>query len=85
MDVEASDLSAADAKCLRAIPLPAGVLPINHNLSVISCSSKYDLSCLRERLTCDRSQDWIQRHAARLENGYLSITTTLLRELPVED
>lgn len=70
------------AKQLRAIPLPPGVLPINHNLSIIQ-NTQTSLPEIRELLLSEGSQAWIKRNAGRLENGYFSITTTLLRRLPV--
>lgn len=70
------------ARRLRAIPLPAGILPINHNLSVASTDAM-SLTDLRELLLREKSQAWIQRNAPRLESGYYSITTRLLRRLPI--
>jgi tRNA1(Val) A37 N6-methylase TrmN6 len=70
------------AKQLRAIPLPAGILPINHNLSVIQ-NTETSLDEIRAILLSEESQAWIKRNAGRLENRYHSITTTLLRRLPV--
>lgn len=71
------------ARQLRAVRLPAGVLPLNHNLSVVSARDDVTREELRTILLSTKSQDWIQRNAARLENGYLSITTRLLRRMPV--
>lgn len=70
------------AKRLRAIPLPPGILPINHNLSVIS-TGRASLEQIQNILLSPQSQHWIAENAPRLEGGYLSITTTLLRRLPV--
>jgi len=70
------------AKQLRAIHLPPGVLPINHNLSIIQ-TTETSLDEIQAILLSDESQEWIKRNAGRLENGYFSITTTLLRRLPV--
>jgi hypothetical protein len=70
------------ARRIRAIPIPAGVLPINHNLSVVSTTDR-SLDDIKTVLTSDASHAWLQRNAARLENGYYSITTTLLRRLPI--
>jgi hypothetical protein len=72
------------ARGLRAIPLPAGVLPINHNLSVVS-TTNMPLKELRELLLSESSQDWIRRNAPRLESGFYSITTRLLRRLPISE
>lgn len=70
------------ARRLRAIPLPAGILPLNHNLSVVS-TSDYSLEDLREMLLSEKSQEWIRCNAPRLESGFYSITTRLLRRLPI--
>lgn len=70
------------AKTLRPIRIPAGHLPINHNLSVVSNGS-HSLDELEEILTSPEAQAWVQAMAPRLEGGYLSITTRFLRGLPV--
>ncbi len=72
------------ARKLRAIPLPAGVLPVNHNLSVVAAKEGTSLEQLRTVLTSEASQGWLARNAPRIDNGYFSIITTLLRRLPVE-
>ena len=72
------------AKRLRVIPLPAGVLPVNHNLSVISETDGVPLAEIARLITSDQSQAWLARRAPRLEGGYYSITTTLLRRLPID-
>ena len=72
------------AKRLRAIPIPAGVLPINHNLTVVQCADGMSLDELARIITSPKSQAWLARHAPRLENGYFSITTKLLRRMPVD-
>gem|GEM_PF-1178213 len=71
------------ARRLRAIPLPAGVLPVNHNLSVVAATGAVSLDEIREVLVSDDAQHWLERHAPRLENGFYSITTSLLRRLPI--
>jgi|SRR5581483_4842881 len=70
------------ARRIRAIELPAGILPINHNLSVISSSDRR-LNEIKNLLLSDQSQQWIRTNAPRLESGYYSITTRLLRRLPI--
>lgn len=62
--------------------MPAGILPVNHNLSVIAADPGR-LEDLALALQSDEAQAWVAARAPRLENGYLSITTNLLRELPV--
>jgi hypothetical protein len=72
------------AKELRTVRLPAGVLPINHNLTILWRTTG-SLDALDALLHSPRAQAWVRRRAARLEKGYLSITTSLLRRLPLED
>lgn len=71
------------AKSPRAIPIPAGHLPINHNLSIVTAQEE-TLSRIRWALSRPLAQRWVQEHAAPLENGYFSLTTTLLRKMPIE-
>jgi hypothetical protein len=70
------------ARRIRAIQIPAGVLPINHNLSVVN-TTDHSLDYIKTLLTSDASHAWLERNAPRLENSYYSITTTLLRRLPI--
>lgn len=67
--------------------LPAGVLAINHNLTVVAApatrSAVDAVDALRDALTAASTDAWLRAHAPRLENGFFSITTTLLRRLPV--
>jgi len=71
------------ARQLRPIFLPAGVLPHNHNLSVVSALPGMSNDELKTLLLSDHCQAWIQRNAPRLENGFFSITTKLLQRMPM--
>lgn len=71
------------ARSLRPVRVPAGVLPINHNLSIVAAGAA-DLDEIEAILSSERADAWIRERAARLENGFVSVTTTLLRQLPVE-
>ena len=71
------------ARRLRAIPLSQGLLPVNHNLSLIAASDVVTLEEIRQVLTSQASQEWLEKFAPRLEGGYYSVTTTLLRGLPI--
>lgn len=70
------------ARSLRPVRIPAGVLPVNHNLSIVRAGSM-SLDAIEQLLTSDEAQDWFSHRAARLENGYRSVTTRMLRTLPV--
>lgn len=70
------------ARQLRVIELPAGIMPINHNLSIIS-AGPMPLSEIKEMLLSQKSQAWIKANSPRLENEYLSITVKRLRRMPV--
>lgn len=69
------------AKGIRPIRLPAGVCPLNHNLTVVA--GVLPIEVLEAALTAPETQAWIMAHAPRLENGYYSITTNLLRRMPL--
>ena len=69
------------AKGLRLVRLPAGVLPVNHGLTVVS--STLPLRTLIEMLSTDEVAAWLAARAPRLENGYRSFLTGDLRRLPV--
>lgn len=71
------------AKSLRPVLIPAGVLPVNHNISVVR-AGQHTLEEIAGHLSSDRAAEWIHVAAARLENGYRSITTRLLRQLPID-
>ena len=73
------------ARCLRAVPLPEGVLGLNHNLQVASPADDISIGLLREIITCEESQAWIRSNAPRLEGGFFSITTMLLRRMPIPE
>ena len=70
------------ARTLRPVRVPQGVLPINHNLSIVAADSK-TLDDIEEMLSSKDANEWMQAHAARLESEFFSLTTTLLRQLPV--
>lgn len=68
------------AKRLRAIPLPAGVMPLNHNLVVVS---GHPVETMIGWLQHPSVQAQAAAIALRLENGYASFTATLLRQLRI--
>lgn len=71
------------AQRIRVIDLQPDVCAINHNITVIRRSpGGPSLDEIRAVLLSANSHAWLLRHAPRLENGYLSITTSLLRRLP---
>lgn len=72
------------SRTLRVIDLPAGILPINHNLSVVAKSESHTLEEIKAILLSEKSQQWIARNAQGIDNGYKSIITTLLRRLPID-
>lgn len=70
------------AKTLAPVRVPAGVLTVNHNISIVGkegCS----LDRIVEALNSSVAADWMAMAAAPLENGYRAITTRLLRQMPV--
>lgn len=72
------------AKSLRPVRLPPGVLPTNHDVSIVA-GADMQLEEIEAMLTSERAQEWMRIRAPRLEGGYHSITTNLLRSLPVDN
>jgi tRNA1(Val) A37 N6-methylase TrmN6 len=70
-----------DLHCIR---VPAGVLPVNHSLSIIT-SGRASLDDLEHYINGPEARRWIRARAQGVDNGYISITTRLLRELPIPD
>ena len=66
-----------------AVRVPARVLPINHNISIITGDME-TLEKIEAFMKTAQARRWVESHAARLENGYFSLTTTLLRKLPID-
>jgi hypothetical protein len=65
---------------LKAFRLPAGTMPVNHNLVVVS---GMDADLLIDILESPKVRAQAEAIALRLENGYRSYTATLLRSLVV--
>ena len=70
------------AKSPKAVRVPANVLPINHNLSIVAGDAT-TLEAVEDALASPLAAQWVRDHAPRLENGYFSLTTTQLRKLPM--
>ena len=70
------------AASLRPVRLPPGLLPIDHGISIVT-AGRATLDELEAYLTRPEAEAWVRARAPRLENGYFSLTTTLLRALPV--
>lgn len=67
---------------LTAVELPPGILPIDHGLSIAQ-SGGASLEQVAEALRAPLARQWIEARAPRLEGGFVSVTTLLLRTLPV--
>lgn len=68
------------AKRLRAIPLPAGHLPLAHNIAIVSGHSP---ACIARWLNDPRVQAQAAATALRLENGYAAFSASSLRRLVI--
>jgi hypothetical protein len=66
----------------KSVRVPPGVLPINHNLSVVA-GTEQQLAVVEEALASPLAAQWAADHCPRLENGYMSLTTQLLRKMPM--
>jgi hypothetical protein len=72
------------AASLRPVLIPAGILPIDHGLSIVRAGATGpSLEALAGALARPEAEAWVRARAPRLENGYFSVTTTLLRQLPL--
>lgn len=71
------------AKTPRGVLVPPGMLPINHNLSIVTANIQ-TLTRIKKALSSDLAARWVREHAAPLEGDYFSLTTTLLRKLPLD-
>lgn len=67
----------------KAVRVPPGILPINHNLSIVSAEPGV-LNRVEAALRSPLAAQWVRDFAPRLENGYFSLCTTLLRKMPID-
>lgn len=72
------------ARGLKPVQVPPGILPINHNLSIVSAGA-WSLEKIERALSTPEAERWVRARAPRLEGGFHSLTTTLLRQLPLAD
>ncbi len=70
-------------KTLRAIELPAGILPINHNLYVIQTNDEWPLEKVKAAIESDRTQAWLRDNAPPLENGYYDCRKGVIQRIPI--
>ncbi|WP_291333548.1 N-6 DNA methylase [Desulfovibrio sp.] len=71
-------------RSLRPIRVPAGVLPYDHNLTIVQ-GKALDLDQIEDLLLSPEAAEWFEICTPRLENGFRSLTTTLLKSLPVPE
>jgi hypothetical protein len=71
------------ARSLRPVRVAGHVLPINHNLSIVTAGDRATLDEIEDRLHSAEANAWMRDHAARLDGDFFSLTTTLLRQMPV--
>jgi hypothetical protein len=67
---------------LRPVRVPAGILPLDHGISIVS-TGEVTLDELEAQFARPEAEAWVRARAPRLENGYYSLATSLLRTLPV--
>lgn len=71
------------AKTPKGIWVAPDILPINHNLSVISGDLQL-LTRIERALRSDLAANWLREHAPRIEGGFHTLDTTLLRKMPIQ-
>lgn len=71
------------ASGLKPVRIPPGLLPLDHGISIVTAGSM-SLDDLEVALSRPESEAWVRARAPRLENNYVSLTTKLLRSLPIK-
>lgn len=71
------------AKTPKAVWLPPQTLAVNHNLSIISGDMQL-LAKIERALRSDLAARWLHDHARRIEGGFHTLDTTLLRKMPIQ-
>lgn len=71
------------AKTPRGIWVEPNIIPVNHNLSIISGDLQL-LTKIERALRSDLAAKWLQEHAPRIENGFHTLDPTLLRKMPIQ-
>lgn len=69
------------AKTICPIRLPAGIVPTNHQISVITHPT--DLDRIEQILLSDDAHQWLKANVPAIDNGYYNIRTGLIKTLPV--
>lgn len=69
------------ARGVSPVRVPSGTLPINHNLTIVGAGSA-SLDDIEAVLRSPESDRWIRARAPRLEDGFMSLSTSTLRALP---
>ncbi|MYM92354.1 N-6 DNA methylase [Duganella vulcania] len=67
----------------QAIRLPAGVLAIDHHLS-ITPNDPAMFSAIERALMAPIAQQWMQERARPLEEDWFELTATVLRDMPID-
>lgn len=71
------------ANSLRPVRVPAGVLPLDHAVMIAPADGQ-SLESIEAVLTSERALTWVRARAPRVEGGYFTITSTLIKALPFE-
>jgi hypothetical protein len=69
------------AKSICPIRLPAGIVPVDHQLTVLS--GGIPINRLEAMLGSPEAHAWLQDNVPAIDGGYYNIRTGLLRRLPV--
>jgi len=71
------------AKRLEPVRLPAGVLATNHDVTIVASAPGWPLERIEAVLRAEATQRWLAARAPSVDGGYRSMTTTLLRQIPM--
>jgi tRNA1(Val) A37 N6-methylase TrmN6 len=67
----------------KAVWVPPGVIPINHDLSILSSDLQL-LARVKRALEGELAAQWMREHMPPIENGYHTLNTERLRMMPIK-
>lgn len=69
-------------RSLQPVRVPAGVLVVNHHLSIVPRDGRASLEAIAAALASPQADEWFRTVAAPLEGGFRAVTARALRCMP---
>lgn len=69
-------------RSLRPVNVPAGMLVVNHHLSIVPRDGGASFEAIAAALASPHADDWFRTVTAPLEGGFRAVTARALRSLP---